>query len=72
VIELDVYLRAVERLEDSVQMPWRYVTMVSLSPRVSIQNRVYATNWGERVLILGGEGRLGQATPPACSSTRSR
>jgi len=34
--------------------------------------RLYATNWGERVLILGGDGFLGQVTPPAWSSTRSR
>ena len=27
--------------------------------------RPYALEWGERVLILGGEGRLGQVTPPA-------
>ena len=25
----------------------------------------YAFEWGERVLILGGDGRLGQVTPPA-------
>ncbi len=25
----------------------------------------YALEWGERVLILGGDGRLGQVTPPA-------
>ena len=37
-----------------------------------IQNRPYAFEWGERVLILGGEGRLGQVTPPAWRSTRSR
>jgi hypothetical protein len=34
--------------------------------------RLYATNWGERVLILGGDGFLGHVTPPACRSTRSR
>jgi hypothetical protein len=28
-------------------------------------NWLYALEWGERVLILGGEGRLGQVTPPA-------
>ena len=33
---------------------------------------VYAFNWGERVLILGGDGRCGQVTPPAWSSTRRR
>ena len=27
--------------------------------------RPYAFEWGERVLILGGDGRLGQVTPPA-------
>jgi len=26
---------------------------------------LYALEWGERVLILGGDGRLGQVTPPA-------
>jgi hypothetical protein len=33
---------------------------------------LYAFNWGERVLILRGDGRCGQVTPPAWSSTRSR
>jgi len=27
--------------------------------------RPYAFEWGERVLIFGGDGRLGQVTPPA-------
>jgi hypothetical protein len=25
----------------------------------------YALKWGERLRILGGDGRLGQVTPPA-------
>ncbi len=33
---------------------------------------LYATEWGARVRIRGGEGRVGQATPPAWRSTRSR
>jgi hypothetical protein len=33
---------------------------------------LYAFKWGERVRILGGDGRLGQVTPPAWSNTRSR
>jgi hypothetical protein len=28
-------------------------------------NRLNAFEGGERVLILGGDGRLGQVTPPA-------
>ena len=28
-------------------------------------NWPYAFEWGERVLIFGGDGRLGQVTPPA-------
>ena len=31
----------------------------------------YASEWGERVLMRGGRGRLGQVTPPAWRSTRS-
>ena len=34
--------------------------------------RLYASEWGERVLMHGGRGRSGQVTPPAWSSTRSR
>jgi short-subunit dehydrogenase len=34
--------------------------------------RLYANEWGERVRILGGRGRLGQVTPPAWRSTRRR
>ena len=33
--------------------------------------RVYAFEWGDLLRILGGWGRLGQVTPPACSRTRS-
>ncbi len=33
--------------------------------------RVYAFEWGDLLRILGGRGRLGQVTPPACSRTRS-
>ena len=40
--------------------------------RVCDEIRLYATNWGERVLILGGDGLLGHVTPPACRSTLSR
>ena len=32
----------------------------------------YAFEWGERIRIRGGLGRLGQVTPPAWSSTRRR
>lgn len=32
----------------------------------------YAFDWGDRVRTRGGRGRLGQLTPPACRSTRSR
>ena len=32
----------------------------------------YASEWGERVRIRGGRGLLGQVTPPAWRSTRSR
>jgi hypothetical protein len=35
-------------------------------------NWLYATEWGARVLMRGGEGRRGQVTPPAWRSTRSR
>ena len=34
--------------------------------------RPYAFDWGGRILMRGGRGRLGQATPPAWRSTRSR
>ena len=36
------------------------------------QYRFYAFDWGARPLIFGGRGRLGQETPPACSSTLRR
>jgi len=32
----------------------------------------YASEWGARILMRGGRGRLGQATPPAWRRTRSR
>lgn len=32
----------------------------------------YASEWGVRILIRGGRGRLGHVTPPAWRSTRSR
>lgn len=35
-------------------------------------NRLYASEWGERVRMRGGRGRSGQVMPPAWSSTRSR
>ncbi len=31
---------------------------------LSIDKRPYAFKWGLRVLIRGGDGRLGQLTPP--------
>ena len=34
--------------------------------------RLYASEWGARFLIRGGDGRSGQVIPPVCSSTRSR
>ena len=35
--------------------------------------RLYASKWGERVLMRGGGGRVaGQLMPPVWSSTRSR
>ena len=34
--------------------------------------RLYASEWGGRVLMRGGWGRAGQVTPPAWSRTRSR
>ncbi len=34
--------------------------------------RRYAFDWGDRVLMRGGRGRVGQVTPPAWRSTRSR
>ena len=30
-----------------------------------VPRRDYASQWGERVRIRGGRGRLGQVTPPA-------
>ena len=35
-------------------------------------NRLYAFEWGERVRMRGGVGRLGQVMPPVWRSTRSR
>ena len=34
--------------------------------------RLYASEWGVRVLMRGGRGRSGQVIPPAWRSTRSR
>jgi hypothetical protein len=31
--------------------------------------RLYAFKWGERVLIFGDDGRLGQVTPPGRSTS---
>ncbi len=34
--------------------------------------RLYALQWGARVLMRGGDGRWGQVTPPAWRRTRRR
>ena len=39
---------------------------------LGLESRPYAFDWGERIRMRGGRGRLGQLTPPAWSSTRSR
>ena len=39
--------------------------------RLDADNRPYAFEWGGRVRMRGGRGRLGQVTPPAWRSTRS-
>ena len=52
------------------------VTEVIRARRIELVNRLYASEWGGRcerhVRMRGGCGRLGQVTPPAWSSTRSR
>ena len=48
--------------------------MWGLRPRKDVEMSIwlYTLERGTRVLILGGEGRLGHVTPPVCSSTLSR
>jgi len=60
-------VRAVKMVfEHRQDYPSEWATMSSIAHKW-----FYAFEWGERVRILGGDGRLGHVTPPAWSSTRN-
>ena len=63
--------RRLEAFFVHMHLAWLYLLHARFR-RDGVDYRPYAFEWGERVRSRGGLGRLGQVTPPACSSTRSR